>query len=164
MLASVYEQLGFQAESTIWRNIYLTGAIELREGVRKKRGGAGINQDIVAAMPLADCFGLLGVRLNPSKAEGVHLKVNFHIDDAGEQVALETAACVTNHRVGELHDEPHLTVRLGHAELVGMAFGRLAVGEKMASGELAVEGDRDLFARFLEMHDDFELWFDIVTP
>ncbi|MFN5782047.1 MAG: alkyl/aryl-sulfatase, partial [Novosphingobium sp.] len=32
ILANSYEQLGYQSESGIWRNIYLTGARELRQG------------------------------------------------------------------------------------------------------------------------------------
>ena len=33
MLADVYTQLGYRAEAGTWRNIYLTGAQELRHGV-----------------------------------------------------------------------------------------------------------------------------------
>ena len=33
LLADAYEQMGYQAESGLWRNFYLTGAKELREGV-----------------------------------------------------------------------------------------------------------------------------------
>ena len=32
-LARVYDQLGYQAESGPWRDVYLTGALELRRGV-----------------------------------------------------------------------------------------------------------------------------------
>ncbi|KMQ81109.1 putative hydrolase [Candidatus Burkholderia pumila] len=34
-VADAYEQLGYQAESAPWRKCYLTGAMELRNGVRK---------------------------------------------------------------------------------------------------------------------------------
>ncbi|HEY9120477.1 MAG TPA: alkyl sulfatase dimerization domain-containing protein [Marinobacter sp.] len=32
LLANVYDQLGYQAESGPWRDFYLTGAYELRHG------------------------------------------------------------------------------------------------------------------------------------
>jgi len=38
LLASVYDQLGFRAEAGPWRDVYLTGAYELRHGIR----GTGI--------------------------------------------------------------------------------------------------------------------------
>src|SRR5690606_5646181 len=34
LLADVYDQLGYRAESGPWRDVYLTGAHELRHGVR----------------------------------------------------------------------------------------------------------------------------------
>ena len=54
MLASTYEQLGFQAESVLWRNYYLCGAQELREGVNPRAGVGGVNEDIARVMPLRD--------------------------------------------------------------------------------------------------------------
>ena len=32
LLAAAYDQLGYQAESGPWRDVYLTGALELRQG------------------------------------------------------------------------------------------------------------------------------------
>ncbi|MBX4378742.1 MBL fold metallo-hydrolase, partial [Mycobacterium tuberculosis] len=32
LLARSYDQLGYQAESGPWRDVYLTGALELRQG------------------------------------------------------------------------------------------------------------------------------------
>ena len=69
MLASTYEQLGFQSESIIWRNIYLCGAKELREGIKTRKGVGGVNEDIVRAMPVSDFFNLLAVKLDPDKAK-----------------------------------------------------------------------------------------------
>jgi len=36
--AAAFEQLGYQAESGSWRNFYLTGALELRGGMRSSPG------------------------------------------------------------------------------------------------------------------------------
>ena len=43
LLARAYDQLGYQSEDSLWRNIYLTGAQELRDGVqaRGRRRGRG---------------------------------------------------------------------------------------------------------------------------
>ncbi len=36
--AEALEQMGYQTENSLWRNIYLTGATELRNGARRSRG------------------------------------------------------------------------------------------------------------------------------
>jgi alkyl sulfatase BDS1-like metallo-beta-lactamase superfamily hydrolase len=38
--ADALEQLGYQSENATWRNIYLTGAQELRDGVPKLQGSS----------------------------------------------------------------------------------------------------------------------------
>ena len=60
-----FEQLGYQAESGPWRNFYLAGAKELREGTMS----VGLNRpagqaDMLGAMPMDMIFDLLGVRLD----------------------------------------------------------------------------------------------------
>ena len=50
MLADVYTQLGYRAEAGTWRNIYLTGAQELRHGV-VDAGLAKFSMALVRATP-----------------------------------------------------------------------------------------------------------------
>ena len=70
-LAGVYDQLGYRAESGPWRDVYLTGALELRHGVQgggaRPRGRRG---------PAAPSAGRALLRLDgdarstPAKADG----------------------------------------------------------------------------------------------
>src|ERR1051325_1670893 len=46
------EQLGYQSESGPWRNFYLTGAKELREGIRKSAVSPANSPDVIDAMPV----------------------------------------------------------------------------------------------------------------
>ena len=46
MLAQSFEKLGFAAESSAWRNFYLTGALELRQGTPEKGIAARVNHGI----------------------------------------------------------------------------------------------------------------------
>lgn len=165
MLASTYEQLGFQAESTIWRNIYLTGALELREGVTPVGVGVGeLNPDIVKAMGVEELFELFAARLDPARAAGTRLLVDFQITDLDETVRVTLENGVTNHSRGKTYSESaDATIWLARADLVAFATGRLGADD--AAGEnLVIEGDASAFPRFLEMHDSFDLWFNIVTP
>src|SRR5262245_30906923 len=66
--ADALEQLGYQAEAGPWRNFYLTGAKELREGVQKRPTPNTASPDTVRAMTLEMFFDYLSVRLNREKA------------------------------------------------------------------------------------------------
>jgi len=110
MLASTYEQLGFQAGYIIWRNIYLCGARELREGVEPRIGFGGVNEDIVRAMPIGDVFNLLAVKLDPAKAKDVNQVINFDLTDSSEKIVVIVNNQVENNKVDAWNDQADLTV------------------------------------------------------
>ena len=58
LLADTLEQMGYQAESAPWRNFYLCGAKELREGLP---GGStyGAREGIARRLPLSNVVQLI---------------------------------------------------------------------------------------------------------
>ena len=164
MLAATYEQLGFQAESVLWRNIYLCGAQELREGKKPRPGVGGVNEDIARAMPLRDFFNLLAVKLDPAKAKGVRLSINFDLTDSGERAALTINNQVENHRIGNWDDQADIQVSLARLTLNDIAYGRLSIDDAIADGSVVVKGSEDTFKSYLDMHDTFDLWFNVIEP
>ncbi len=76
--ADAPEQLGYQAESGPWRNFYLTGAQELRNGVVKGPTSNTASPDTVRAMTPEMFFDYLAVHINGEKAADV--KSVFNID------------------------------------------------------------------------------------
>jgi linear primary-alkylsulfatase len=71
--ADALEQLGYQAESGPWRNVYLVGAHELRYGVSPLLRSHPISEDVVSAMTLDQYFDYMGLRFNAPKAEAQNL-------------------------------------------------------------------------------------------
>jgi alkyl sulfatase BDS1-like metallo-beta-lactamase superfamily hydrolase len=68
LLADVYEQLGYQAESGPWRAVYLQAALELRDPA--KVGGPALataSDDISTNMTLSMLFDYLAIQLDPQK-------------------------------------------------------------------------------------------------
>ena len=65
--ADALEQLGYQAESGPWRNFYLTGAQELRNGVVKGPTPNTASPDTVRAMTPEMFFDYLAVHINGQK-------------------------------------------------------------------------------------------------
>ena len=67
--AEALEQLGYQSEAATWRNAYLLGAHELRNGVAPQPPAAS-RADFLKGVTIDLAFDFLGVRLNAPKAEG----------------------------------------------------------------------------------------------
>ena len=65
-----------------WRNAYLLGAHELRNGVAPQPSAAS-RADFLKGVTIDLAFDFLGVRLNAPKAEGKHI-VNWTFTDLNE--------------------------------------------------------------------------------
>src|SRR5690606_13654088 len=87
--ADALEQLGYQAESGPWRNFYLSGAKELREGVKKLPTPHSASPDTIRAMDLDLFFDYLAMRLNGPKAADKRIALNFTFTDTKEKYFLE---------------------------------------------------------------------------
>ena len=81
--ADALEQLGYQAESGPWRNFYLTGAKELREGVKKLPTPNTASPDTVRAMTPEMFFDYLSVRVDRAKAGEAKMALNFDFGNSG---------------------------------------------------------------------------------
>lgn len=92
-LADSLEQQGYQATSSMWRNAFLTGAKELREGV--KTGGFDSVAGAIPAMPLADILDLLAVRLVPERALAAPMAFALVLDgNETEQVEIRNGVLI----------------------------------------------------------------------
>lgn len=71
LCADALEQLGYQAESALWRNAYLSAAIELRNpGINKKRKfNAMANKDYIAYVSSGLLLNHLGINFDGYRAE-----------------------------------------------------------------------------------------------
>ncbi len=86
--ADALEQMGYQAESGPWRNFYLSGAKELREGVKELGTPSTASPDTIRAMDLDLLFDYAAMRLNGPKAEGKSMKLNWNFTDTSQKYVL----------------------------------------------------------------------------
>ena len=99
LLARTYDQLGYQAECGVWRDVYLTGALELRHGAPRGRPRPPLAGDILARIPLDLFFAAMATRLNgPKAAEQDPITLNFVFTDLGESYVLTLENAVLHHR------------------------------------------------------------------
>ncbi|SDH33752.1 alkyl/aryl-sulfatase [Pseudomonas panipatensis] len=163
--ADALEQLGYQAENAGWRNSYLAAADELRHGVpRDLPSLRGANPDALAAMDTGLLFDYLGVRLNAAKAEGEALSINLRLPDIHEEYLLELKNSHLNNLKGVQSEDAGQTVTIDRADLNRLLLKEVSPLLLIAEGKLKSSGNPLLLRKLFGMLDDFDFWFDIVTP
>ena len=70
LAADAFEQMGYASEAATWRNAYLVGAQELRQGPLTARP-ASLDPEMVQAMRATDVFDVLGTHVNGPRAWSV---------------------------------------------------------------------------------------------
>lgn len=161
LLAQTYRQLAYQSENALWRNMYLTGADELTNGVAAEdpTGGASL----ISQLPPTDLFDVLAVRIDPAKAGDSAVSLGFVFPDKAQEHTITIANGVLVHRPG-LRDGRQATLTVRYADLLAALFAGKPLAAKAASGEAQIEGDPAAFARLTSWLDKPDPTFAIVTP
>lgn len=162
--ANALEQMGYQAESGPWRNFYLTGAKELREGVAKLPVPQTASPDTVRAMDLDLFFDFLAMRLNGPKAQGKQIVLNLSFPDIEEKYVLEMVNGVLNHTQGKQAANADATVTLSRDTLNEIVLQQTTLKDAVAKGDVKIDGSEGKLEEMLANLDTFDFWFNIVTP
>ena len=163
LLADTYEQLGYVAESGPWRNFYLSGARELRAGVQIVPTPSTASFDVIDSMTMEMMFDYMAIRLNPQKADGKKFKIGFDFTDVNEQYTLFLDNSTLNNREG-MDKDVGTTITLKRETLNDIMTGQTSIEKELKSGAIKVTGTKGKLAELETMLDDFELWFNLVTP
>ncbi len=162
--ADALEQLGYQAESGPWRNFYLSGAKELREGIKKEGSPSTVSPDTIRAMDPDLLFDYLGVRLNAEKAEDKTITINFVFSDTNQKYKLELKNSTLNHTENDQAKNADLTLTLTRRSLDNVLLKQNTIKEEIDKGDIKVQGDINKLTELLGYLDTFDFWFNIVTP
>jgi alkyl sulfatase BDS1-like metallo-beta-lactamase superfamily hydrolase len=162
--ADALEQLGYQAENGPWRNFYLTGAKELRDGVNKLPTPNTASPDTVRAMTVEMFLDYLAVRLNREKAGNAKGVLIFDFGKAGGVYKVEMENGVLNHTKGVRDPHADATVTLSRDTLNKIILQEVKLDDAIKSNEVKISGNADKVKELVSYLDSFELWFNIVTP
>lgn len=162
--ADALEQLGYQAESGPWRNFYLSGAQELRNGVKKTTSPNTASPDTIKAMDTGLFFDYLGVKLNGEKAAKANLCLNFVFPDINRQYVLELNNGSLHNIQGYQSDKADATVTMNRETLNQIILQQKTLATAMDSQEITIDGNKETLPQLLSFMDDFDFWFNIVTP
>ena len=146
--ADALEQLGYQSESGSWRNAYLMGAKELREG--SPRPDPVATRSMSQAMEAEHLFDVVGVRFDPSRFTRGPLTMNVHFTDLGEDHVLGVGRSAIHHRAHATDDEAAASVRIDRA-----AFSEV-LADTAALADVAIVGDRGIVTEFFASLTVFE--------
>ncbi|HEV2568811.1 alkyl/aryl-sulfatase [Sphingomonas sp.] len=160
-LASALEQLGYRAESAPWRNIYLSGAQDLRGRPHAKEAERGASE-LARGMPLSSLLDVLAVRLDPAKAQGVTLAVAFADPTTGERRLVRVARSVLTH---ERSDAAAAATLTGSVPTILALLTRARTPmELVGSGALKIDGDSAALQRFAGLFEAPPETFPLVLP
>jgi alkyl sulfatase BDS1-like metallo-beta-lactamase superfamily hydrolase len=164
MLADTFEQLGYLAESSTWRNAYLFGAQELREGVPKAPPRPPMPRETLAALGTGQLWDMLGVRLNGPKAEGKTIVLNWAFTDTGEKFALTLENCALTYAEGVQASHADASFTLSRSLLDAVIAKQATFPEAMAAGKITFTGNPMKLGELMALMDEFPRMFEIVEP
>ena len=164
--AAAMEQLGYQSESAVERNAYLTAAMELRSGGKTVPSPLRTaSPDTITALSLENIFDFMGVRLNAPRAEGKHIVLNWTFtDQAGKNYVLNLENSALTWMVAPKAEHANATLTLTRATLDRILAQQLAPKEAIMTGLIKVEGNPQALGELLGLQDAFVPGFELVLP
>lgn len=157
LYADTLEQLAYGAENGTWRNFFLSGATELREGNfgTPTQTAAPL---IIAQLTPEQLFDAVAIRVNGPKAWDLDLSLDVTLTDLDRSfhVTLRNGVLVYVERDADAATPLQLT--LSKPRLI-----RLAGGDTDSDG-IEVRGDVDVLTQILAVLDQGDPDFEIVLP
>ncbi|WP_291845750.1 alkyl sulfatase dimerization domain-containing protein [Bradyrhizobium sp.] len=164
ILADTFEQLGYASESATWRNAYLFGAQELRQGMPKAPPRAAIPRETLAALRTEQLWDVLGVRLNGSRAEGKRIVLNWNFTDTGETFILNLENCALTYAAGAQAADADAGFTLSRGALDEVIADFMTFPEAVAGGRIKTSGNPTRLGELMLLMDEFPRMFEIVEP
>lgn len=158
LYARTLDQLAYGIENATWRNFFLSGASELREGNFGTPTAAN-SLDLLRELSPVQIFDSIAIRVNGPKAwnEALSLDVVFSDLDEVHRVTLRNGVLI--HRERAAQDPPADAILA--AEKLRLLM--LLAGDESSPG-IELSGDKTAFARLFAVLDAPDPGFNIVLP
>ncbi len=166
LLADVLTQLGYQSKSGPWRNFYLTGAKELREGAIKRNPGPTREKEILTTLPIDHIFGFMAIQVNPEKAEGKKITINWVFPDTNEKYTMFLENSVLNYWSNSYLADADATITITRKLFDSFLSGDTSFVKLIGSDKVKLEGSKLSFMSLILCLDrlDQYLGFNIIEP
>lgn len=164
MLAGVYDQLGYQAESGPWRDVYLSGAFELRTGAPKESLPTSNVIGLLQETPIERIFELVAATVNGPDAADLDLVLEFHLTDVDRRYTLALENGVLHHALRVEGDEPSVSLSVTYPLFLRILLRDVEITELIAGDDLNITGSKLDLLRFLSLLEPHSDYFNLVTP
>lgn len=162
LAADALEQLGYQAESGPWRNEFLVGAYELRNGLLKNPLNL-VSTDILSNLTPEMLFDYMGISMNSEKSKGKKLAFNW-IDQNGKPYGFWLEDEVLMYREGKPVEHPDAVITGDKLNFTLVAMQAVPLKEALDKGMIKIEGNADKFQELIGCMDKFNGNFNIIEP
>ena len=166
LLARSFEQLGYLAESAPWRNVYLSGALELRDGPPTQAQSRVAFADLLQHTPIERFLESMAASLNAEKAGDGKLTIKMVFSDLKQAYVLRVANGVLRHEAiepGTPVADADATLTVTHPFFIRMVTGQAGAMALLTSKETSIDGSRLALGRFFGLLDKPTGVFPIVT-
>jgi alkyl sulfatase BDS1-like metallo-beta-lactamase superfamily hydrolase len=163
LLADTFEQLGYQSESAPWRNFYLCGALELRNGLPESKAFAA-SGGVAAGMPIENFFQVLAVRLLPEAALDLDLRIELVFTDLNSRYLLSVRNSVLNYFKDAKHTQPQVTLTISSLDFKNLLTGATDAAALLEKERLEIDGDASRLLSLRDLFDQFVRRYPLVTP
>ncbi|HUS41335.1 MAG TPA: alkyl sulfatase dimerization domain-containing protein [Ilumatobacteraceae bacterium] len=160
---AAFEQIAFGTENGTWRNVFLVGAKELRDGEPATAAHRGA-PDLLGALTVEQMLSSVAIRIDGPKAWDLHVVLSFVVTDLDETYVFELRNGVANHRRTNAPAEGGTTLALARRSLIELFTGRLDFGEALGDGRIVLDGDPTALGTLVSVIGKIERNFPIVTP
>jgi alkyl sulfatase BDS1-like metallo-beta-lactamase superfamily hydrolase len=162
--ADALEQLGYQAESSTFRNAYLMGAQELRKGPPKPSSSAVRGRGLLLAMTVEQVFVSLAVRMKQEELGGLTTCINWNFTDTKELWIMGISNRTLYYTPGRQSDNADATVTLARTTLIDVVTQSTTFMDQIQAGNITIDGDGGALLTVFGNIDIFEMGFAIVEP
>jgi alkyl sulfatase BDS1-like metallo-beta-lactamase superfamily hydrolase len=163
LAADAFEQLGYASEAATWRNAYLVGAQELRQGPLAPRS-ASLDPDMVRAMRVTDVFDVLGTFVNGPRAWARDVVVNWSMTGRPAQVAVTLRNGTLTYVDGAPVANAAASVTLARDTFDAIVLGQQSLAAAVKEGAATIAGDPSAATLLFDVLDRFDATFPIVEP
>jgi len=163
LLAETFDHLGFVSESSAWRNFYLTGALELREGPPEKGMSRENLLEMLNQTPIERFLEAMAASLNATKAEGKKLKINLVFSDTKQTYVLRIDNSVMHHAQKSPEKDANATLTLTQPFFLKMVLGQAGGKDLLLSDQTKIDGSTLDLATFFSLFEKAPGNFSIVT-
>jgi alkyl sulfatase BDS1-like metallo-beta-lactamase superfamily hydrolase len=161
--AEALERLAHGAENATWRNFFLMGARELRDGI-SGTPTATAPPDVLAQLTVGQLLDAMAIRLNGPRAAGHSLRIDWSTTDPDEEHAVTVNRGVLRHRPGRHEPPAEARLVVERRALDQLLLGAVDIGQLVESDRLRIEGDGARLGELLALLDEPDPGFAIVTP